>query len=110
MLLCLLELGGAAALDDLTDKYNKMHFPRNVNYTYLSTNDVKKTQQGDIAKLLRDNLISRVYKKPKERDPYDTDTKKQFRKYGYYTITTLGYKYIVDHRLHTLQQMQRMRD
>lgn len=86
---CLVILGGSAKLDDLADEYNKMHFPRNEGYKYLSINDTKKTMQGDLAKLLRDRLIIREYRKPTKRDAYI-----QSRKFGFYTITDLGYRYI----------------
>ena len=89
VLRCLVNLGGSATLDELSDEYNNMHFPRNVGYKDLNVNEVKKTLQGDTAKLLRDRLIHREYRKPSRRDPY-----RQFRKYGFFTITEYGYHYI----------------
>lgn len=100
---CLLRLGGSAKLDDLTHEYNKLHFPRNTDYKYLDINTVKKTQQGDLAKLLRDRLISREYIKPKNRDP---NTFKRYRKYGFYRITALGWEYINSYKLQESQQMR----
>lgn len=89
VLRCLVQLGGSGSHNDLADAYNKMHFPRNVGYKMLTLNETKKTLQGDTAKLLRDRLIIREYRKPSRRDPY-----RPYRKYGFYTITELGYKYI----------------
>ena len=88
---CLLRLGGSAKLDDLTHEYNKLHFPRNINYKYLDINTVKKTQQGDLAKLLRDRIIKRTYIKPKGLDP---NSLHKFRRFGYYEITSYGWEYI----------------
>jgi CRISPR/Cas system-associated protein Cas10 (large subunit of type III CRISPR-Cas system) len=85
----LVNLGGSATSDHLTDEYNRIHFPRNVGYKELNISETKKTLQGDTAKLLRDRLISREYRKPNKRDPY-----KPFRKYGFYQITEYGYYYI----------------
>ena len=91
---CLVNLGGSAKLDDLADEYNRMHFPRNIGYKEYSKNETKKTLQGDTSKLLRDRLITREYRKPSKRDPY-----KQFRKYGFYTITDAGWKYIKQYKI-----------
>lgn len=89
-----MNLGGSAKLDDLTDEYNHMHFPRNTGYKELTIMEVKKTLQGDTSKLIRDGLISRVYMKPTKRDPY-----KQFRKFSFYTITDRGWKYIKQYKI-----------
>jgi hypothetical protein len=89
VLRCLVLLGGSGSHGELADTYNKMHFPRNTDYKLLTLNEVKKTLQGDMAKLLRDRMISREYRKPTKRDPYT-----QYRKFGFYTITTYGHQYI----------------
>jgi hypothetical protein len=89
VLRCLVLMGGSGSHSELADVYNKMHFPRNTDYKILTLNEVKKTLQGDMAKLLRDRMISREYRKPTKRDPY-----KQFRKFGFYKITEYGYHYI----------------
>ncbi|MGE5661120.1 MAG: hypothetical protein ACM3X1_02625 [Ignavibacteriales bacterium] len=103
---CLLRLGGSAKLDDLTNEYNKIHFPRNRDYKYLDINTVKKTQQGDLAKLLRDRIIKRTYIKPKGLNPHSLH---KFRKYGYYEITEYGYEYIKKDYAYRLQESQQMR-
>jgi hypothetical protein len=89
VLRCLVLLGGSGSHAELADTYNRMHFPRNTEYKLLTITEVKKTLQGDMAKLLRDRMISREYRKPSRRDPY-----KQFRKFGFYQITEAGYYYI----------------
>lgn len=94
VLRCLMNLGGSATLNQLTDEYNRIHFPRNTEYKQLTILEVKKTLQGDTAKLLRDRLIHREYRKPTKRDPY-----KQFRKFGFYTITTYGHRYIKTYQI-----------
>ena len=87
-------MGGSGSHNELADTYNKMHFPRNTDYKMLTVSEVKKTLQGDMAKLLRDRMIAREYRKPSKRDPY-----KQFRKFGYYTITEYGYHYINTYKI-----------
>jgi hypothetical protein len=94
VLRCLAQLGGSGSHNELADVYNRMHFPRNTNYRTLTINEVKKTLQGDMAKLLRDRLIAREYRIPRKRDPY-----KQHRKYGFYTITNYGHKYIQQYKI-----------
>ena len=89
VLRCLVQLGGSGSYDQLVDVYNHMHFPRNTDYKIFTQNEVKKILQKDTAKLFRDRMITREYKKPKKRDPY-----RQYRKYGFYEITTYGYNYI----------------
>lgn len=97
VLRCLHNLGGSAWHDDLADAYNKTHFPRNLNYKDLPINDVKKTLQGDLSKLLRDNLIARDYKvNPKRRIK-----KYMSRKEGYYSITPFGLDYITRYKIVT---------
>ena len=89
VLRCLYLLGGSGTMQQLTDTYNQMHFPRNTNYKILTIHEVKKTLQGDTAKLLRDRMITREYRIPSKRDLY-----KQHRKFAYYTITPYGHQYI----------------
>jgi hypothetical protein len=60
----------------------------------LTINEVKKTLQGDLAKLLRDKLISREY-----RQPARNDYSMRYRKYGYYKITEYGYHYINTYKI-----------
>lgn len=67
-----------------------MHFPRNINYKEIEKTVVKKTLQGDLSKLLKYNLISRIYKKP----PKPREGKRFYRQEGYYSITMLGIDYI----------------
>ena len=94
VLRCLMLLGGSGSHAELTELYNHMHFPRNTNYKMLTLNEVKKTLQGDTAKLLRDRMITREYRIPSKRDLY-----KQHRKYAHYTITKYGHKYINTYRI-----------
>ena len=89
VLRCLVMLGGSGSYAELVDVYNHMHFPRNTDYKMLTLNEVKKTLQGDTAKLLRDKMITREYRRPPKRDPY-----RQYRQFAFYQITTYGYKYI----------------
>lgn len=67
-----------------------MHFPRNKDYKQVENVTVKKTMQGDLAKLLKCDLISRIYKKP----PKPRKHRRFHRKEGYYSITELGMEYI----------------
>lgn len=76
-------------MQQLTDQYNKIHFPPNTGYKMLTLNEVKKTLQGDTAKLLRDRMITREYRTPSKRDPY-----RQHRRYAFYSITPYGHHYI----------------
>jgi len=103
VLRCLVILGGSGSHTELADTYNKMHFPRNTEYKTLTLNEVKKTLQGDMAKLLRDKLIAREYRKPTRRDPYSS----QYRKFGYYTITYYGYHYINTYKLCELLEIKK---
>ena len=94
VLRCLAQLGGSGSHNELADVYNRMHFPRNTDYRMLTINEVKKTLQGDTAKLLRDRLIAREYRRPLKRDAY-----KPHRKFGFYTITNYGYQYIQQYKI-----------
>lgn len=87
-------------MDDLTLEYNRIHFPRNINFSQLDINSVKKTMAGDLSKLMRDRMITRVYLYPNKREQ-----NKPYRRYGYYSLTELGKKYINAYRLPTLQQV-----
>jgi hypothetical protein len=82
-------MGGSGSHNELADTYNKMHFPRNTDYKMLTVSEVKKTLQGDLAKLLRDKLIAREYRRPSRMD-----SSIRYRKYGFYIISEMGYKYI----------------
>jgi hypothetical protein len=86
-------LGGSDIyIDDLAEEYNRMHFPRNINFRELDPNTVKKTLQGDLSKLLRDRLITRTRKYPQEKKIIKYN--KPYRKYAYYSLTEEGKKYV----------------
>jgi hypothetical protein len=87
VLRCLINLGGNATINELCDAYNQMHFPRNTEYSLLSKIEVKKTMQGDTAKLLRDRMIIRIVSKPVKRNPYIVN-----RIIVSYRITEYGWK------------------
>jgi len=72
-----------------------MHFPRNINYKEIHNTVVKKTLQGDLSKLLKCNLISRVYKKP----PEPNKNRRFYKKEGYYSITQLGIAYVKQYNI-----------
>ena len=90
VLTVLYNLGGSGWHDDITDSYNKIHFPRNIEYRQLSNLVVKKTMQGDLAKLLKRGLITRIYRKPSKKRLH----RKTHRIEGYYSLTEAGLDYI----------------
>ena len=100
VLRCLINLGGNATINELCEAYNKMHFPRNTDYSLLEKNEVKKTMQGDTAKLLRDRMIIRIVSKPVKRDPYKIN-----RIIVSYRITEYGWKLAHAYQLQTSQPL-----
>ena len=100
VLRCLVKLNGSAWHDDITNEYNKIHFPRNTNYKDIEKITVKKTLQGDLSKLLKFGFISRVYRKPPER----RQGSRCYRIEGYYSITALGLEYIQKYNIITACQ------
>src|SRR5688500_7716804 len=90
-----MRLGGNATITDLTNEYNKIHFPRNINYKDLNVKDVRKTMQGDVSKLIRDKMIKRVITRPPTRLPPNNRLITTFH------ITEYGYK-----NIHESQQLK----
>ena len=62
VLKCLINLGGSADYETLLREYNKIHFQNNDNFKTIPRKDVKKTMQGDTAKLVRDRVITKTIK------------------------------------------------
>jgi hypothetical protein len=89
-----MKLNGNATLADLTEEYNKMHFPRNKNYKELAVKDVRKTMQGDIAKLIRDRTVERIIIRQNKQNVYGSN-----RIVTYYKLTEYGWKIIEGYRL-----------
>ena|SRR5688572_2456527 len=102
-----MKLGGHATISELTDEYNKLHFPRNTNYKDLSTKEVRKTMQGDVSKLIRDRTIQRIIIRPK-LSPANYSTATLPRLVTTFKITEYGWKVIDGYRLSQVQQVSRL--
>jgi hypothetical protein len=93
-----MKLNGNATLADLTEEYNKMHFPRNKNYKELAVKDVRKTMQGDIAKLIRDRTVERIIIRPSTKHTNICHGSSN-RLITIYKLTEYGWKIIEGYRL-----------
>ena len=79
-------IAGGITIDELAHEYNLLHFPTNHNYCNVSKVVVKKTMAHDIARLLRDRIITRTRIYRPHNKPL---IKYELTEFGKYRLSTI---------------------